>query len=88
MMNGYNVNDEPLKCLELFEEIRKHGFILDEIVSTIAISACARIGMLSICQSILDKIPSHFLNNQRLQNSLIHMWACIHCLHSKSNEFH
>ena len=88
MMNGYNINNEPLKCLQLLEEIKQHGFILDEFVSTILINACARLSMLSKCQSIIEKIPSHLYNNQRIQNSLIHMWVCIHSENSYNNEFH
>ncbi|CAF3185819.1 unnamed protein product [Rotaria sp. Silwood2] len=82
MMNGYNINNEPLKCFQLLEEIKEHGFILDEIVSIIVISACTRLSMRSICQSIIDHIPSHIYNNQRIRNSLIHVWVCIHCLDS------
>jgi pentatricopeptide repeat protein len=88
MMNGYNVNNEPLKCLQLLEDIKKHGFILDEIVSNILINACARLSMLSQCQSIIDEIPSDLYNNQRIRNSLIHMWVCIHCSHFSNNGFH
>ncbi len=88
MMNGYNVNNEPLKCLQLLEDIKKHGFILDEIVSNILIHACARLSMLSKCQSIIDEIPSDLFNNQRIRNSLIHMWVCFHCSVSYNNGFH
>ena len=88
MMNGYNINNEPLKCLQLLEEIKQHGFILNEIVSTILINACARLSMLSKCQSIIEKIPSHFYSNQHIRNSLIHMWVCIHSENSYNNGFH
>ncbi|CAF1152611.1 unnamed protein product [Rotaria sordida] len=75
MMNGYNINNEPLKCLQLLEEIKQHGFILDECVSTILINACARLGMISRCQLVIDQIPSYLYNNQCIRNSLIHMWG-------------
>ncbi len=88
MMNGYNVNNEPLKCLQLLEDIKQHGFILDEILSTVLINACARLSMLSKCQSIIDEIPSDLYNNQRIRNSLIHMWVCIHCSDSCNNGFY
>jgi pentatricopeptide repeat protein len=88
MMNGYNVNNEPLKCLQLLEDIKQNGFILDEIVSNILIHACARLSMLSKCQSIIDEIPSELYNKQRIRNSLIHMWVCIHCSDSSNNGFH
>jgi pentatricopeptide repeat protein len=88
MMNGYNVNNEPLKCVQLLEDIKQNGFILDEIVSNILINACARLSMLSKCQSVIDEIPSDLCNNQRIRNSLIHMWVCIHCSVSYNNGFH
>jgi pentatricopeptide repeat protein len=88
MMNGYNINNEPLKCLQLLEEIKQHGLILNETVSIILINACARLSMLSRCQSIIEKIPLHFYNNQRIRNSLIHMWVCIHSENSYNNGFH
>ncbi|CAF4219046.1 unnamed protein product, partial [Rotaria sordida] len=75
MMNGYNINNEPFKCLQLLEEIKQHGFILDECVSAILINACARLGVISTCQSVIDQIPSYLCNNQRIRNSLIHMWG-------------
>ncbi|CAF1553200.1 unnamed protein product, partial [Rotaria sordida] len=59
MMNGYNINNEPFKCLQLLEEIKQHGFILDECVSAILINACARLGVISTCQSVIDQIPSY-----------------------------
>jgi pentatricopeptide repeat protein len=79
MMNGYNINNEPLKCLELLEEMKQHDIILDVIVSSILISACAQIGMVSICQSIVDQIPLHLYDNQRISDSLIDMWVGIDC---------
>ncbi|CAF3649448.1 unnamed protein product [Rotaria sp. Silwood1] len=75
IMNGYNINNKPLKCLQLLEEIKQQNFILDEFVLSILINACARLSMLSKCQSIVDQIPSHLWKNQRILNSLIYMWG-------------
>jgi pentatricopeptide repeat protein len=47
MMNGFNINNKSLKCLQLLEEIKQHGLILNETVSIILINACARLSMLS-----------------------------------------
>jgi pentatricopeptide repeat protein len=88
MMNGYNIHNEPFKCLQLLEEIKQHGFILNETVSIILIKACARLSMLSRCQSIIEKIPSHFFSNQHIRNSLIYMWICIHSENSYNNGSH
>ncbi|CAF4028849.1 unnamed protein product [Rotaria sordida] len=75
MMNGCNINNQPLKCLQLLEEIKQQNFILDEFSSSILINACARLSVLSKCQLVVDQIPSHLYKNQRILNSLIYMWA-------------
>ncbi|CAF3333160.1 unnamed protein product [Rotaria socialis] len=77
-MNEYNINSEPLKSLKLFEEMKRNDINADAIVLIILIGACARLGMLSKCQSIVAQIPLHFYENQRIRNSLIDMW--IDCL--------
>ncbi|CAF1240268.1 unnamed protein product [Rotaria magnacalcarata] len=68
MMNGYNINNEPLKSLKLFEDMKRDDINADAIVLIILIGACARIGMLSKCQSIVAQIPLHFYENQRIRN--------------------
>ncbi|CAF0992679.1 unnamed protein product [Adineta steineri] len=75
LMNGYNINHEPLKCLQLLDEIKQHNLIPDEVVWIILIGACAQLSMLSKCQLIFDQIPSHLFNKKYIQNSLIHMWG-------------
>ncbi|CAF2115377.1 unnamed protein product [Rotaria magnacalcarata] len=68
MMNGYNINNEPLKSLKLFEDMKRDDINADAIVLIILIGACAPIGMLSKCQSIVAQIPLHFYENQRICN--------------------
>ncbi|CAF2230861.1 unnamed protein product [Rotaria magnacalcarata] len=68
MTNGYNINNEPLKSLKLFEDMKRDDINADAIVLIILIGACARIGMLSKCQSIVAQIPLHFYENQRIRN--------------------
>jgi pentatricopeptide repeat protein len=77
MMNGYNQNNEPLKCVKLFEEMKQQDIKLDEIISVLLIDACSQIGMFSLCVSIVAQIPSHFYGKQRVYTSLIDMWASI-----------
>ncbi|CAF0731778.1 unnamed protein product [Adineta steineri] len=75
LMNGYNINNEPLKCLQLLDEIKQHNLIPDEVVWIILIGACAQLSIRSKCQLIFDQIPSHLINKKYIQNSLIHMWG-------------
>ncbi|CAF1539898.1 unnamed protein product, partial [Adineta steineri] len=71
MMKGYNINNEPLKSLKLFEEIKKNHIKIDEIISVILIDTCAKIGIRSICESIVNQFPSYLYNNQYICNALI-----------------
>ncbi|CAF3973435.1 unnamed protein product [Rotaria sp. Silwood1] len=73
MMNGYNMNNQPLKCFELFEEL-KQNLVPDEIIFNILIGTCAQIGLLSRCKFIFNQIPLHMQHQQRIQNALINMW--------------
>ncbi|CAF1016309.1 unnamed protein product [Rotaria sordida] len=75
LMNGYNINDESLKCFKIFEEIKNQNLIPDEIIWNILIGTCSRIGILSRCQYIIDQIPRYIQNKKQIQNSLIDMWG-------------
>ncbi|CAF3019731.1 unnamed protein product [Rotaria sp. Silwood2] len=74
MMNGYNMNYQPLKCFELFEEL-KQNLVPDEIIFKMLIGKCAQIGLLSKYEVIFNQIPSHMQHQQRIQNALINMWS-------------
>jgi len=87
MMKGYNLNNNPLKCLKLFEKMKKQDIIPDEIIFILLIRACSQLSMLSICQSIVAQIPSYLYNNQRICSALIDMWASIHCYKCLSTLF-
>ncbi|CAF1249238.1 unnamed protein product [Rotaria magnacalcarata] len=75
IMNGYCINHEPLKCLNIFNEIKQSNLVPDEIVFNIAISACSQIGILSRCQTVADQIPVHMQRQLFIQNALINMWG-------------
>jgi pentatricopeptide repeat protein len=80
MMNGYNINSEPRKCLKLFEEVKRQKIKLDDRIYVLLIGACSRIGMISMCQEVVKQISIEALNSSRVQNSLIDMWASILCI--------
>jgi len=77
MMKGYNLNNNPLKCLKLFEKMKKQDIIPDEITFSLLINACSQFSMLSRCQSIVAQIPSYLYNNQLICNALIDMWVSV-----------
>src|SRR5439155_2533165 len=45
IMNGYNINNQPEKCLELFNQMPQKGILPDEITFLLALDACSRIGL-------------------------------------------
>ncbi|CAF1668310.1 unnamed protein product, partial [Adineta ricciae] len=75
MMKGYNNNDQPLRSLQLFQQMKDEKIKLDEIKFILLINACSQIGILSICQQLVDQIPSHCFNNIQINTSLIDMWG-------------
>jgi len=77
MMKGYNLNNNPLKCLKLFEKMKKQDILPDKITFILLIRACSQFSILSTCQSIVAQIPSYLYDNQRIRNALIDMWASI-----------
>jgi pentatricopeptide repeat protein len=77
MMNGYNINSEPRKCLKLFEEVKRQKIKIDERIYVLLIGACSRIGMISMCQGVVKQISTEALNSSRVQNSLIDMWVSV-----------
>jgi pentatricopeptide repeat protein len=77
MMNGYNLNGEPQKCLKLFEEAKLQKINMDERIYASLIGAYSRIGMISMCRNIVEQIPKDSLNGHQVKNSLIDMWVSV-----------
>jgi pentatricopeptide repeat protein len=75
MMDGYNINNEPEKCLKIFNQMQQNDIVPNVVIITLALGACSQIGSFSLCRSIVDQIPSYLLNNHRLQNTLIDAWV-------------
>ena len=75
MMNGYNINNEPIKCFLAFEQMKKDKIIPDEAAYTLLISASSQIGILSRCRTVSDQIPSFLYDKPHIYTSLIDMWA-------------
>jgi pentatricopeptide repeat protein len=77
MMNGYNLNGEPQKCLKLFEEAKLQKIKMDDRIYASLIGAYSRIGMISMCRNIVEQIPKDSLNSHQVKNSLIDMWVSV-----------
>ena len=75
MMNGYKLNGEPAKCLQLFDEIERQNIVLDEPMSLSAVGACSQVGIITRCRRVVDHIPRDLQNTPRLKAALIDMWV-------------
>jgi pentatricopeptide repeat protein len=75
MMNGYNINNEPLKCLKLFEDVKRQKIKLDERVYISLVGAYSRMGMISMCREAVKQISTEAMNSSTVQHSLIDMWV-------------
>ncbi len=71
MMKFYNIQKLPDKTWELFQRIKKENIISNEINYVLVIDALSAIGDLPLCESLLCKMPKHFLMNSYIQNGLI-----------------
>ena len=80
MMAGYNMNDAPEKCLQLFYQLKKENLPVNEVTCLLAIGACSDIGLLPICSTAIDHIPLHLLQSRYLQNAQIDMWVSVSSL--------
>ena len=77
MMTGYNMNDAPDKCLELFYRLQRENIPVNEVICLLAIGACSDIGLLPICLTVINQIPVHLLQSRYLQNAAIDMWVSV-----------
>jgi pentatricopeptide repeat protein len=75
LMKMYNDKNEPEKTLNLFEQMKQTKIEPNQIIFVLIINACAKIGDLSKCESVLLQVSNSCLNDIRIQNSLIDMWV-------------
>ena len=75
LMNGYQSNGHPLRCLQLLEQMKKSPTTITDSIAVPLVSACAQIGILSICRRVLEHIHLKPQQNPRLRNVLIDMWV-------------
>lgn len=80
MISGYAKNGKCKQALNLFDQMRKAGVELDQVVLLAALTACAELGDLKMGMWIHSYIQDTFVgSNQRvlvsLNNALIHMYA-------------
>ncbi|CAF2082273.1 unnamed protein product, partial [Rotaria magnacalcarata] len=72
MMNGYNKENNPLKTLNLFYQMKDKNH---SIIYLHVIKALSRIGDYKLSQSIIEQIPNDLLHDNQIQTVLIDMWG-------------
>ncbi|UJR29210.1 hypothetical protein I4U23_010424 [Adineta vaga] len=75
MINGYSQMNQLDKCLELFNEMKSFHIIPNEVLLVSIIGVCAKTGIYSISQSIVDELSSDLKSSRTIQNTLISMWG-------------
>ncbi|CAF4165850.1 unnamed protein product, partial [Rotaria sp. Silwood2] len=53
LMNGYDINGEPWKCLKILQEIKQKNIVLNEIIWNLVIGSCSQIGMIRQAEYII-----------------------------------
>ena len=74
-MNGFNKENNPVKTLNLFDQMTRNGIEGNIIIYLCVIKALSQFGDRQLSQSILEEIPNSFLQNNHIQASLIDMWV-------------
>ncbi|UJR34389.1 hypothetical protein I4U23_021797 [Adineta vaga] len=75
MMNGFNLENNPSKTLNLFNEMKRNGIEPSFITYTCVIQALSQIGDYSFSQSIIKQIPQSIFVDNQIHNALINMWG-------------
>ena len=74
-MNGFNKEDNPLKTLDLFDQMKANHIEGNVIIYLCLIKALAQIGDYSISDAFVKQIPQSYLSDSQIRNALIDMWV-------------
>lgn len=87
MIKVLTINEEPIEAMKLIQRVLDGKSLLDIATSILLINACARIGLISICDRVLERIPSEFHRNSSVLSSLIDMWGKVGRIDRAENIF-
>ncbi|CAF1037318.1 unnamed protein product [Adineta steineri] len=71
MMNEFNENEDPLKTIDLFNEIKTNHIVGSIRIYTYIIQALSQIADYSISKSIIEQIPKPILIDDQISNGRI-----------------
>ncbi|CAF4437669.1 unnamed protein product, partial [Adineta steineri] len=75
MMNGFNLENNPFKTLDLFNKMKVDNIKGNIIIFHCVIRALSQIGDYKLSQLIIEQIPNYFFVNNHIQYALIDMWV-------------
>ena len=75
LMKGFNEKKLPRNTLDLFKKMNDEGVQPNAIIYVLLLDACSQLGLESICQSIVEQMPTKVLDNVQVQNTLIDTWV-------------
>lgn len=79
LMKMYNSRNQMENTFALFKQMKSEKVLPNNQIYVLLINACARLGDLSVCESIIDKIPQQSFDDLWILNSLIDMWGKVGC---------
>ncbi|EOA35127.1 hypothetical protein CARUB_v10020251mg [Capsella rubella] len=78
MVSAYNENDRSVEAIELFQRMEAEKMELDEVIVTVALSACADLGAVQMGERIYScgvKRKRRLARDLTLRNSLLNMYV-------------
>lgn len=78
MISAYTENENTVKAIELFQRMEEENIELDEVIVTVALSACADLGAVKMGERIYSssiKRKRRFAVDLTLRNSLLNMYV-------------
>ncbi len=75
LMSGFNKENQFLKTLNLFNQMKVDDIQGDFFIYLNVIKAVSKIGSLSISERVVEQIPKSLLVNDQIQNALVDMWV-------------
>ena len=75
MMSGYNRSKQPIKTLQLLDQMATDSIEPNHVNYLTVIAALSQLGTASMARRILPTIPQSILREVDVQNSLIDMWV-------------
>jgi pentatricopeptide repeat protein len=79
LMKMYNSRNQMEKTFALFKQMKSEKVLPNNQIYVLLINACARLGDLSACESIIGEIPQQSFDDLWISNSLIDMWGKAGC---------